>query len=204
MSARGRASPRGLSSGKRRRFLGAAGGARHQRRHRPYFLVLFPHGDRLVLLRDGVLVRWTASAASARWQLLRQLVTAGYRRRWLALYTRLPWPLRQAACCWPVAAAPARARYWLVCCMPALASWPMISCRWRPAHSCSGACRSRSVSSMAAGPSSNRCSQSWRARQQSNLLAGVFAIFGLRPLPWPRLALREHSSFHAVLERLAR
>ena len=48
-------------------------------------LVLFHHGDRLVLLRDGVLVRWTVSAASARWQLLRQLVTAGYRRRWLAL-----------------------------------------------------------------------------------------------------------------------
>ena len=48
-------------------------------------LVLFQHGDRFVLLRDGVLVRWTASAASARWQLLRQLVTGGYRRRWLAL-----------------------------------------------------------------------------------------------------------------------
>ena len=48
-------------------------------------LVLFHHGDRLVLLRDGVLVRWTASAASARWQLLRQLVTVGYRRHWLAL-----------------------------------------------------------------------------------------------------------------------
>ena len=48
-------------------------------------LVLFQHGDRLVLLRDGVLVRCASSAASARWQLLRQLVIAGYRRRWLAL-----------------------------------------------------------------------------------------------------------------------
>jgi hypothetical protein len=48
-------------------------------------LVLFRARDGFVLLQDGTPVGCQPNAASARWALLRQLVSIGRRRRWLAL-----------------------------------------------------------------------------------------------------------------------